>query len=150
MSDCRFGVSPVNYLDPLPYHISLGDVGVEKSPSLPYSRLPYPALLCPSLPYAILPSLNHFLPSTPLHYLTLPSPQLPSHTPLHYSTTPTPFPTLSSHLLYSPTIPYPPFILQLTYSTLQSPLPHPSHLFPSLPSPRRPYLPYSTLPPLLY
>ena len=77
------------------------------------------------------PSPNPFLPSTPLHYLTLPSPQLPSPTPLHYST-PTPFPTLSSHLLYSPKIPSPPFIPQLTYPTLQSPLPYPSHLFPSL------------------
>ena len=52
----------------LPYHIPLGGLGAEKSPSLLYSRLPYPALLCPPLPYAILPSPNHFHPSPPFHW----------------------------------------------------------------------------------
>ena len=42
---------------------------------------------------------------------------------------------------------HPPFIHQLTYPILQSPLPHCSHLFPSS---RLPYLPYSTLLPLPY
>ena len=87
------------------------------------------------------------------HYITLPFP--------------TPFPTLSSHLLYSPTIPSPPFNPQLTYPTLQSPTPMPlisslgyptllSHPYPTifsplLPFPRIPsptYLPYLT--PLSY
>ena len=111
---------------------------------LPYSPLPSPFLPSPTIHSPPL------IPS-PLPYLTLPSPQLPSPThciTLHHSLTP--FPTLSSHLLYSPTIPSTPFIPQLTYPTLQSPLPHPFHLFPSLPSPRLPYLPYVTLPPLPY
>ena len=166
MSDCRFGVSPVNYPDPdpdpthipsplatypalpspylpphpyhtysLPYHIHLGGLGAERFPSLPYSRLPYQALFCHPLLYAILPSSYSFLPSTPLHYLTLPSPLL-SSSPLPHCLTlcsPTPLPSLSSHLLCSPTIPSPPFLPKLTYPTLQPPLPHPSRLFPSLP-----------------
>ena len=47
-------------------------------------------------------------------------------------------------------LPFGLLVPQLTYPTLQSPLPHPSHLFPSLPYPRFPYLPYSTLPSLPY
>ena len=54
-----------------------------------------------------------------------------------------PSPILSHHPIHplnpSADVPY-----------LQSPLPHPSHLFPSLLSPRLPYLSYSTLPPLPY
>ena len=57
----------------------------EKTPSFPYSRLPYPALLCPSLPYAILPSPNPLL-STTLPYHSLSSALLPYPTTLPSST----------------------------------------------------------------
>ena len=88
------------------------------------------------LSYPLLTLSSHLLLST-----TLPS-------PLHYSTLPTPFLTLSCHLLYFPTISSPPFIPQLTYPTLQSPLPNPLIFSPA--SPRLLYLPYCTLPPLPY
>ena len=120
------------HIYPLPCHIPLASRG-RKSPSLPtldYLIQPYTALNYPTLSY---PLLTH---SSPLPYLILISSPL-----LHYITLPSPtnFPTLSFHLLYSP------FILQLTYPTLQSPIPL---ICPSLPTPRLTYLPYSTLPPL--
>ena len=88
--------------------------------SPPYSSLNSPPLCYP--PFHLLPfPINPLLSSAPHptltlhHYLVLPSP-LPLFTPL----------PLSPHL---------------TYPTLQSPLPNPSHLLPS------PRLPYCTLPP---
>ena len=83
------------------------------SPRLPYAilpPLPYPTILSPFLTYTILPAPNAFLPSTPLHYLTLPSPHLPSPTPLHY-----PPPLLSLPLLISSTFtPSHPLLLSLS------------------------------------
>ena len=123
---------------PLPYISSTlpypsGRSRGEKSPSLPSSRLPYPALLCPPLPFTILPSSNPFLPSTPIHYLTLPyPPPLLSSFPLHYFTLPHSFPY---PLLPSPILSHHPilsFYPSADVPTLQSPLPHPSHLSPSL------------------
>ena len=116
------------------------------APGLKMLRSIPAALLCPPLPYAIRPSPNPFLPSTSIHYLTLPSPLL-SSSPLPHCITLPPH-SFSYPLLYSPTIPSSPFIPQLmSLPSNLPPLHHPSHLFPSLPSPR---LPYSTLPPLPY
>ena len=130
---------------PLPYHIPLGGLGVEKSPSLPYSRQPYPALVCPPVPNAILPSPYPFLPSTPLPYFTLPSPHLLSPTPLHYSTLPHSF---HYPLLSSPILSHHP-ILSLYPSadvpTLQSPLPSPICVISSSPSHPLGYPIYPTL-----
>ena len=143
---------------PLPYHIPLGGLGPEKSPSLPYFRLPYPALLCPPLPYAILPSRNPFLPSTPLHYLTLPSPFLRSPPLPHYIILPAPFLSLPSPPISYILPPSHPIPLSLSWRTLPSNLPSTISLISSTPSPLLGYpiyltilsRPYPTiLPPLL-
>ena len=133
---------------PLPYHISLGDLGAEKSPSFPSPTLDYLIqLLCPPLPYTILPSPNPFLPSTPFPYPTTLLYPPPNFFP--YSLLPSilfhhPIPSLypSADISYPPISPPPsllfppspplgsPTLLSRPYLTILSPL----LPFPCIPS----------------
>ena len=114
MSDCHFGVSPVNYPDPDP---PLRCPHTLASPTIPYPPLPYPLLDCPPfhtlsstpLPYAILPS--HLL-SIPIYFSSscISSPPLPFLTPVPYSPLPYHLSCPINHFrpfIPSPDIPFP-------------------------------------------